>query len=74
MSEGANPGDPANFDAIRTKHAAMNDWARVRKTVTLKDGKAGVEFTAGTKDVKGWIVKAWAIAKGDVHQGAAVLP
>ena len=69
----ANPGDPANFDAIRKTHARMNDWALNRSVVELRDGKAQIELPMALEDSKGLIVKAWAIARDDVHQGATIL-
>jgi len=69
----ANPADPANFDAIRKTHARMNDWALHRTVVELRDGKAQIELPLVQGESKGLIVKAWAIARDDVHQGATVL-
>lgn len=70
----ANPADPASFPTIRRNHALVNERVLERATVTLKDGKAEVRFTLKEGlEAPGLIVKAWCIAKGDVHQGATAL-
>jgi hypothetical protein len=70
-----NPLDPASFDRIRENHRRMNDWALARTTLRLEaDGTAQTTLAlpAG-RAPRGLVVKAWALADGDVHQGATVL-
>jgi hypothetical protein len=69
-----DPLDPASFADVRENHRRVNDLALVRADVTLKDGAAQWSIPipeAFSGDVL--VVKAWAVAQGDVHQGAAVL-
>ena len=70
-----DPGDPASFPAIRRNHARVNDLALARKTLSLTGGRLEVRFDVPEGvATEGLVVKAWCIAKGDVWQGAAVLP
>ncbi len=64
-----DPSDPASWPTIRKNHALMNDRAYERTTVKLKDGKAQARFAWRDPPFE-VVVKAWCIAKGDVHHGA----
>ena len=66
-----NPQDPASYEQIRANHALANDLAFVRHVSPVVDGKVTWSWTV-PEDVSAStvIVKAWAIAEGDVHQGA----
>ncbi|MHC5010680.1 MAG: C25 family cysteine peptidase [Planctomycetota bacterium] len=70
-----DPLDAASFDAIRDTHRRMNDlrvmWARA----ILGGGTASFDLEVPAElDREGLLLKAWAIAEGDVHQGTAPLP
>ncbi|MDJ0974289.1 MAG: C25 family cysteine peptidase [Planctomycetota bacterium] len=57
---------------IRENHRRSNDWALHRTTLTLEGGVAAMRFRlAGSR--KHLIAKAWCVAEGEVHQGAAPL-
>jgi len=69
-----DPLDPASFETIRENHARVNDLALVRHDVVLAGGRATWSLPSlPDTDAPRLVVKAWTIANGDVHQGAAVL-
>lgn len=64
--------DPASAPTIRANHAAMNDWALVRRTGIVEGGRVEVTFPM-PDDTRGLLVKAWARTDTDIHQGAALV-
>ena len=70
----ADPLDPASYERIRANHALVNDLAYVRHVATVEDGRIRWSWTV-PEDVlvPRLVAKAWAIAEGDVHQGAALV-
>ena len=66
-----DPLAPASFETIRANHARMNDLRLQHREVRWRNGRAQVAFELPEGvDADGLVVKAWAIAAGDVHQGA----
>ena len=68
-----DPGDPASFAQIRENHRLANDPVLARTEVVLAAGRAHARLPRPDGDLQGLVLKAWSIAAGDVHQGAAVL-
>ena len=69
-----DPLDPARHAEIRANHALVNDLAFARHVGTVRDGRASWSWTVPAEvTVPRVVVKAWAIAEGDVHQAATLL-
>lgn len=69
-----NPLDEASYDRIRANHDTVNDLALARHVARVEQGRVAWSWPL-PDDVTAprLVVKAWAIGKGDVHQGAQLI-